>query len=468
MKSELHLGEEATPNSGGLVEALQSVAYTYESALADIVDNSVTAYAKNVWIEVRNGRDEKGATGPYILIVDDGQGMEQIELVEAMHYATKSSDDVMNLGKFGLGMKTASLSQAHHMSVASRRTASGKLAIRAWDVDFLKSKKAKGEWRLLKPALSDLPARVSNMTKKSKGTTIYWTKLQRLIPDLKQLSPDDLDDRLNLLAESASAHLSLVFHRFLEGKGRVRSGERKHRITIRVNGIKLKPWDPFLRDHPKTKKDGVKDFTFSAGPERQVDLAFQAFILPKQDQFESNEEFRKAGLINKWLKSQGLYVYRLDRLIRAGGWQGLRANDEHMKLSRISVDLDRNADEILDLNLQKSRITLPAELRPKIKDWVGDRANRARNVYDNKPVGGGPRLSSSAGKVGSAKGASGAGTPGKSNPGKDGLPAPSKRPPAQNVVSVLEKLWAICDSQADRRALKRLVKRAYPSAEMPK
>lgn len=463
MKSELHLGEEATPNSGGLVEALQSVAYTYESALADIVDNSVTAYAKNISIEVRNGRDEKGATGPYILIVDDGQGMTKKELVEAMRYATKSSDDEMSLGRFGLGMKTASLSQANHMSVASRRTASGKFSIRAWDLEFLKSKEAEGKWRLLIRELSEFPARASDMTKKSKGTIVYWTRLQRLIPDLKQLSPDDLDDRLNELVASASDHLSLVFHRFLDGKGRVRSGERKHRVTIRVNGVKLKPWDPFLLDHSKTKQDGAKDFTFSSGPKRQVDLAFQAFILPKQDQFESSEKFRKAGLIDKWLKSQGLYVYRLDRLIRAGGWHGLRANDEHMKLSRISVDLDRNADEILDLNLQKSRITLPAELRPKIKEWVGDRANRARNVYDNKPVAGGPKLSSSDGKGGSAKRASGAGKPGKAN-----LPASSKRPPSRNVVSVLDKLWATCDSQVDRRALKRLVKRAYPGAEMPK
>ena len=186
-----------------------------------------------------------------------------------------------------------------------------------------------------------------------------------------------------------------------------------------------------------------------------VNLDFKAYIMPRQDKWDSPEEFRRAGLIRRWNASQGIYVYRLDRLVKAGGWFRFRSNDEHCKLSRISLDIDRAADDALNLNIQKSTIMIPTDIRRVIKDWVGDRANRARNVYDFD------RLEKTRKARPFKKGKRAVSGKGKRTAVKNAKEAIVKKPSASGKA-VLLYLWEKCDSDVDRRALVRVCKRAYP------
>jgi hypothetical protein len=191
---------------------------------------------------------------------------------------------------------------------------------------------------------------------------------------------------------------------------------------------------------------------------KSVNLKLAAYILPRKEQFDSREFFR-AGLIRRWNASQGIYVYRVDRLVKTGGWFRLRGSDEHCKLSRISLDVDRNADAALNLNIQKSTITLPSVLKLEVNTWVRGCAQRARIVYDGKSS----RQQTKKKKK----------RPTKTNSGTDvqkGNKKPSPPPSKMNekYKDVLTTLWASCDTDYDRGALKRISKKAYPNFNFAK
>ena len=150
--NEENWGEELPPSAGNLATSLQQIgAYEFEKAIADIVDNSIShGDAENVWIIITNGADDEDADAPFVAIIDDGTGMTGDELKEAIRYGAESDPNELNLGRFGLGMKTASTSQCHVVTACSRADKSEDFKALAWDLNFLRSGKSGGKWIPLK------------------------------------------------------------------------------------------------------------------------------------------------------------------------------------------------------------------------------------------------------------------------------------------------------------------------------
>jgi hypothetical protein len=116
-----------------MVESLRGFGYSTATAIADIVDNSISAGARNVWITFTYG-----GSASIISILDDGHGMSAEELLRAMTLGGISpllQRSATDLGRFGLGLKTASFSQCRCLTVASRRSGHVSTSTRRWDLD---------------------------------------------------------------------------------------------------------------------------------------------------------------------------------------------------------------------------------------------------------------------------------------------------------------------------------------------
>jgi hypothetical protein len=104
-----------------------------------------------------------------------------------------------------------------------------------------------------------------------------------------------------------------------------------------------------------------------------------------EDPVAARKEQARLSLGGRMNASQGLYFYRLDRLIKWGGWCGVFTEDEHTKLLRVDVDFDRSADELMKVNISKREVQLSVRLKEAIKDAVKDARTAARERYAGKP-----------------------------------------------------------------------------------
>lgn len=219
----------ANPGAAELFESLRAFGYDLPTALADIVDNSITAKARNVWIDlIWAGQDSR------ITIRDDGEGMSEDALVQAMRPGSLNplaQRSVNDLGRFGLGMKTASISHCRCLTVLSR-SADSALAVRRWDLDYIASTET-GEWRLLKGAGLISKADTSLLEEQESGTVLFWDRLDQLVGSAS--ADDDVAQKhFRERADSVKQHLAMVFHRFLTGR---------NAIAIHLNGRKVEPWE---------------------------------------------------------------------------------------------------------------------------------------------------------------------------------------------------------------------------------
>ncbi|HLZ79037.1 MAG TPA: ATP-binding protein [Sphingomonas sp.] len=357
---------EITPSPHALLRSLRGLGYSPETALADLVDNSLAAGARQVSIRLdwREGN-------PLVEILDDGAGMGFERLVEAMRFGGAGPDaerDSSDLGRFGLGLKTASLSQCRELTVASRHD--GEVARLAWDVDRV------GEgWCADAPEVSPPGELAAAFESAGNGTLVSWSRMDRL-GGLWGLDRDTFNERI----ADIRAHLAMTFHRFLSGEAR--------RLAIRVNGLALAAWDPFCRSHNATTampRDVIRgtDGAIIARP----------YILPHRDRFANEREWEEAGGPGGWVERQGFYVYRGDRLVSPGGWLGLggaRAwtREESSRLARIALDLPVSMDEVWRIDIRKSVARPPAWARARLAGLGADCRRRAREVFAWR--GGGP------------------------------------------------------------------------------
>ncbi len=120
---------EVIPSARRLIKSLRDLGYDFRHAVADLIDNSIAARATIVTVEMRfNGEDS------WLRIADNGVGMNGSTITEAMRFGTERDYEADELGKFGLGLKTASLSQCSRLTVASRVDRSAKrIEVRQWD-----------------------------------------------------------------------------------------------------------------------------------------------------------------------------------------------------------------------------------------------------------------------------------------------------------------------------------------------
>lgn len=356
---------EITPSASRLTSSLRDIGYEFESALADLVDNSVAAGATEVAIDVQfDGARSR------VVIRDNGCGMSDGQLDEALRFGSRRSYGERDLGKFGLGLKTASLSQARKLTVLSRSSERGRVNGLTLDLDHVE---ATDRWEVLVRHPDDLPPSLVDPLSSASGTVVIWEGLDRI---LTYSNPDGewARRRLGQLTESARAYLAMVFHRFLGGE------EGTATLKLTVGGDVVQPWDPFTRGETRTVEMGDRRYVIDAGGSSGT-VTIRPYVLPPKEAFSSVAAFEKAGGPLKWNRQQGLYIYRAGRLIQGGGWSGLRTLDEHTKLARVAVEFDPVLDPLFQVNVAKMRVALPSELRSQITAQISEVCHEADRVY---------------------------------------------------------------------------------------
>lgn len=363
---------DVTPSASRLTTSLRDIGYEFPTAVADLVDNSVSAGASRVDVVI----DFAGAAST-IFIADDGSGMTDAQLSEALRFGTRRAYVATDLGRYGLGLKTASISQARRVTVVTQRARNQvRLSRRTLDIDHIA---ATDRWEITDPPSKAVVDRAKKWLKVAPGTVVVWENLDRILPEER---PDGgwARRRFEQLASKTSEYLGMVFHRFIEGQ--TPSGLR---LTITVNGEKVRPWNPFAEREPAVKTLPMKRFEISTGSLHGY-VRVKPFVLPPRAGFSNHLAWERASGPLKWNRQQGLYLYRANRLVQGGGWCGLRAQDEHTKLARVAIDFDTELDELFQINVAKMRVVLPAELRSQLERPVTEVCHEAEAVYRRDAV----------------------------------------------------------------------------------
>lgn len=373
---------ETIPRAIRMLRALRSVGYDFNAAVGDIVDNSISAGAKEINVDFR--RTPKGFT---LIIRDDGRGMSKPVLREAMRHGSDVEYDPESLGKFGMGLKTASLSQCRKLLVASNSgtTASG-LSAFMWDLAHIDKV---NRWELLDIA-KESALRDPRFKKilRSSGTVVSWEEMDRFDADLNSYQRGgNADNWVGELIGELQTYLRMTFHRFMDGS----LGSRRN-LKIIYNGRKLTPWDPFCRCEKNTLVLKPSEFRPVESKSKSA-VRIEPFVLPEKDGsqgFSTLPAWNEAKGLLPWNDSQGFYIYRENRLIHYGGWLRIRGKSEHTKYARVGVYFDSSLDEIFQISVHKMKLNLPASLFDHLKSATQEAVKIAKTRSEKRrPTDGG-------------------------------------------------------------------------------
>ncbi len=346
------------PYAPTLIESTRAIGYTLESAIADIIDNSISALASCAEIFFFPIGDS------YIAILDNGGGMNVAALEAAMRYGSQNPNDkraATDLGRFGLGLKTASLSQCRSLTVASKQGSN--IEVRRWDIDHVIETR---EWSLIALETEDeinaIP-RIDNLREFESGTLVVWQNLDRL-----KVGELNFDRSMGRKMDDVRAHLSLVFHRYLSGE----TGLKK--LQIKMNGIPIDSSDPFLtRRNTQVMAD---EELYIEGAK----VVLRPYILPHISNL-SAEEIAELGGTEGLRKSQGFYVYRNKRLLVWGTWFRMMRQGELSKLARIQVDIPNDLDSLWTLDIKKSTAVPPEVIRNNLEAVIERMAGYSKQTW---------------------------------------------------------------------------------------
>lgn len=350
------IDRECVPFAPALIESMRSLGYSFSSAIADLIDNSLSAKAKRIEIIAEPSSD------PTLIILDDGYGMSQEKLYEAMRYgssnplAERETDD---LGRFGLGMKSASLSQCRKLVVISKKDQS--VCGYSWDLDYVISS---GKWIIRgynKDEISRFP-HIDALLQKEHGTYVFLSDFDRI-----KEGTGNISETFSKALMDMTDHISLVFHRYIE------SG-----VEIVLNNQTLVGKDPFLSYHPATQRK--KDQTIYINNQR---IVLKPFILPHISKL-SQEDLDKVGGKERMRNDQGFYVYRNKRLIVWGTWFRLEKKDELNKLARVRVDIPNTLDSLWSIDIKKSTAVLPDIIKKNMYAAVYDSVASSESVHTHR------------------------------------------------------------------------------------
>jgi hypothetical protein len=339
------------PSARRLMSSMRDLGYEFSDAVAEIIDNSIQARANIIQVELKfDGLDS------YLTIADNGIGMTPSEIKEAMRFGSTRDYEHNDLGKFGLGLKTSSLSQCDLLTVSSRRSShKGRIHSYSWDVPYISKV---DQWEILSVEKDELLNHVLEHLELTTGTVVTWEGLSRLT-NYQIPTGGRAANEIKRLTEELRLSLGTIFHRYLTGEAKSR------KVMIFVNGEKVIPWDPFCRDEKLMKS--LEPFSIDVSLNgKKGKIKFNPFILPHQRDFSSNSAHVRAGGLFKWNKQQGFYIYRSGRLLQNGGWCGLRTSDEHSKLARVMVDISPGFDELFKVNISKMKINFPSEIKQEV------------------------------------------------------------------------------------------------------
>ena len=347
----------ANPEASSMIETFRAIGYSLEAAVADIIDNSISASAKNIWVDY-----EWKGPGTIISIIDDGIGMNNAELINAMRPGSRHPLEVRNekdLGRFGLGLKTASFSQCRKFSVISK-PANGQISFWCWDIDYVAQTQS---WSLLNYSPDNKYEK--EIEKLNSGTAVVWWELDRITKDTSADSNESVDKFMQQM-ESVKTHLSMVFHRFINDG-----------LKIYFRGRIISSWDPFMIGF-----DGLQP-----KPEMKIadgKIIIKGYVLPHRSKLTPEQYEYGKGPKDSWTAHQGFYVYRNKRLLVAGDWLGFFKKEVHYDLCRIFVDIPNDVDDEWQIDIKKSIARPPLRFREQIYSLAKDVRTQAVEVYRHK------------------------------------------------------------------------------------
>lgn len=351
--------EECPPRADAMIYSLRAFGYDLSMAIADLIDNCIFAGAENIWIDYAWNDGN-----PWVRITDDGNGMTEKWLVEAMRLGTQSpleERDSKDLGRFGLGLKTASFSQCKLMTVITK-TKDGKQASRFWDLDTVQ---ASHSWLLGRVPPSYVMNLLSGISELKSGTIVLWQNIDRV---------DEKAGTVSYNAEEAfldkfifvKEYLEMVFHQYLES--------RQRKINIYLGVAKCEPWDPYLR-----KNDFTRELSFEKYEDSKISIV--PYVLPHVSKRSEAEHNRGAGP-KGWNAQQGFYVYRNRRMIVSGGYLDFNLKaEEHYKLARIRIDITNDMDHEWSVDVRKAVAIPPDRLRSELLRIAKATRQKAAEVY---------------------------------------------------------------------------------------
>lgn len=344
------------PSPNVLMNSMRSIGYSFKTAFADIIDNSISANASEIRIYTPINSEDL-----FITFFDNGEGMSRDELLNAMKYGSDRVEyGALDLGRFGLGLKSASLSQCRKLTVISKKD--NCLSAFSWDLDCVLKNKTWDCLELEKTEIDDLP-QVDIIKNSKQGTLVIWEDFDIIY----RKSNGKVFEAISEEVEDAEKHLSLVFHRFINNQFSP--------LKIFINDDKIKGCDPFLEDNPKTdsQKPSIINYLGS-------DIKIQPFILPHMNDL-TNEDIDKMGGDDLLRNGQGFYIYRNNRLIIYGTWFRLASaniNSELYKYGRIKVDIPNTLDEEWDIDIKKQNANIPKALLASLKKVVSNVRSKSR------------------------------------------------------------------------------------------
>lgn len=345
------------PFAPTLMESTRSIGYSIEAALADVIDNSISANAKRI------GIDFFPIGEAYISILDDGMGMTSNELTAAMQYGSKNPRevrDVSDLGRYGLGLKTASLSQCRRLTVISKRN--NAVSGCQWDIDHVIEAK---DWSLIlleTHEMEIIPSYQKLLSNKS-GTLVVWQKLDKFAT-----GETDINATFKRKIEAIREHLSLVFHRYLSGEIGIK------KMEILMNERPIVAQDPFLL---KKSTQVMDDEIIIVKREKVI---VRPYILPHVSKL-TEQELKALGGKEGLRKQQGFYVYRNKRLLVWGTWFRLMRQGELSKLARVQVDIPNSLDDLWTLDIKKSTAIPPEDVRINLANVITKIAESSKRTW---------------------------------------------------------------------------------------
>jgi hypothetical protein len=364
--------EIAKPNPKSTINSYRSFGYNLSTAISDIIDNSISANANEIRLEYKwIGQDS------FISICDNGIGMNQSELVLAMTPGSKDPEEERSekdLGRFGMGLKTASFSQCKRLTCITKKESYATIK-RCWDIDYIN---AENEWQLI-DYVSD-HSFLEKMENQKSGTLVLWEKLDRIVGN-SEVKNESVKNAFYQEMINVKHHLSLVFHKYIESK----------RIKIFFQNTEIEAYNPFLLNlNPKPEMGQTESFG-------KVEITY--FILPHMSEIGRTDYENSGGSLG-WFQEQGFYIYRGDRLLVAGDWLGLEKKRDYSKLARIAVNFTNANDFNWHLDIKKSTATPPIEIRKelsriakiaimksaKIYNWRGQKTVSENGNINNEPL----------------------------------------------------------------------------------
>lgn len=338
------------PSAYVLMDSMRNIGYSFNSAIADIVDNSISAGAKRIDICVPANPEDV-----YLAIIDDGAGMDAEALRVAMRYGSKSKNEKradQDLGRYGLGLKSASLSQCRRLTVISKTN--GVYSGACWDLDQVEKTERWSLIELNQEEIRSCPC-IDKLGSKTQGTLVLWRDFDILRQSYDGLEYKGLLDAVN----EASDYLALIFHLFIT----------KHGLTIAVNDTEIEPIDPFLEKHHKTEVGKTSDLTIKDKNGIDQHILVTPYLIPYLKDL-SESDIKMLGGSKKLLSMQGFYVYRNERLIIYGTWFRMACRNELAKYARIRVDIPSSLDDIWKIDIKKQSAELPPIIRRQLEKCV--------------------------------------------------------------------------------------------------